>query len=724
MFRQELLDELVNLNMGPIEYDSFQTVVTRVLEKHAPLKKKYLRANNSPFMNKTLSKAVMNRSRLRNKFLKNPSNVNKIKYTKYRNYCTSLFKKEKKAYYNNLDMKSIADNRKFWKTIKPLFSDKHFGTNNISLLDGDEIISNDADVARKFNVFFSNVVKKLNIEGFETDYFFDPEIDNISNIIEKFKAHPSIIQIKENVKVEVKFEFSKVSEFEINKKLVSLNKKKPSTHNNIPTRVLVENADIISPFITDIYNDSVLRSEFPASLKFADVTPAHKKDDRTVEDNYRPVSILPSVSKVYERTMHVEFFSFVNKFLSPFLFGFRKGYNTQQCLIVMLERWKKAIDQGKLAGALLTDLSKAFDCLNHELQIAKLEAYGFGHKSLLYIHSYLTDRKHRTKVNGSFSEWADISCGVPQGSILGPLLFNIYLNDIFFFLKECDIANYADDNTPYVTDKKIDTLLQKLYTDTSLLSRWFKYNFLQMNADKCHLLISNRDKDVSIILENEIIECSSSVKLLGVTIDNKLNFSEHLSKLCKKVSSKLHAFARISNYMSRDKLRVIMKSFIESQFSYCPLIWMFHSRVMNSRINKLHERGLRLVYKDPNLSFGDLLQKDNSFTIHQRNLQKLATEMYKTYNDLSPELMKSIFPIRDISYEIRNKNPFRSANVSTVHNGTETLSFRGPKTWALVPEDIKSSNSLGEFKNKIRNWKPIGCTCRLCREYVNNLGFL
>ena len=221
----------------------------------------------------------------------------------------------------------------------------------------------------------------------------------------------------------------------------------------------------------------------------------------------------------------------------------------------MLERWKKAIDQGKLVGALLTDLSKAFDCLNHELLIAKLEAYGFGHKSLLYIYSYLTDRKQRTKVNGSFSVWGDISCGVPQGSILGPLLFNIYLNDIFFFLKECDIANYADDNTPYVTDIKIDTLLQKLYTNTSLLSRWFKDNFLQMNADKCHLLISNRDKDVSIILENEIIECSSSVKLLGVTIDNKLNFSKHLSKLCKKVSSKLHALARILNYMSQDKLQ-------------------------------------------------------------------------------------------------------------------------------------------------------------------------
>ena len=165
---------------------------------------------------------------------------------------------------------------------------------------------------------------------------------------------------------------------------------------------------------------------------------------------------------------------------------------------------------------------------------------------------------------------------------------------------------------------------------------WFKDNYLKMNADKCNLLICNQNKDVSIILENDTIDCSNSVKLLGITVDKKLNFSEHISKLCKKVSSKLHALARISNLMNQSKLRLIMKSFIESQFSYCPLVWMFHSRSLNNRINKLHERGLRLVYKDSHLTFEELLHKDKSFTIHHRNLQKLATEMYKIHNNLSP----------------------------------------------------------------------------------------
>ena len=148
---------------------------------------------------------------------------------------------------------------------------------------------------------------------------------------------------------------------------------------------------------------------------------------------------------------------------------------------------------------------------------------------------------------------------------------------------------------------------------------------------------------------------------------------------------------------------------------------MFHSRTLNNRINRLHERALRLVYKEPILTFEELLRKDNSFTIHHRNLQKLATEMYKIKNDRSPTFMKFIFPNRKISYNLRNINPFQSTNVRTVYYGTETISFRGPKIWALVPDEIKNSTSLTLFKRKIKNWEPRECTCRLCKPFISNL---
>ena len=244
----------------------------------------------------------------------------------------------------------------------------------------------------------------------------------------------------------------------------------------------------------------------------------------------------------------------------------------------------------------------------------------------------------------------------------------------------------------------------------------------KMNADKCHLLVCNHSDELSVNIDNEIIRGSKDVKLLGITIDNKLDFGKHVARLCSKVSLKLHALVRISNFMKEDKLRIIMKAFIESQFGYCPLIWMFHSRMLNNRINKLHERALRIVYKNSNLTFEELLQKDKSFTIHHRNLQKLATEMYKIKNNYSPLMMKHIFPDSTNPYKLRNKNPVQTNNVRTVFNGTETLSYRGPKTWALVPEEIRQVNSLIEFKRRIKRWKPVGCTCRLCKVYINNLG--
>ena len=607
----------------------------------------------------------------------------------------------------------------------PLFSEKHFSSKKITLVECEEIISNDHDIAETFNTYFGNIVQSLDIEGFRTyDYSYKPKLDYISNIVGKFQNHPSIIKIKENVKIEERFCFKPISELIINEKIDSLDKRKPTTYNNIPTRVLVENKDIISPIITEMYNESTHQSIFPNALKLADVTPAHKKEERTMKGNYRPVSILPPVSKIYERNIFDQTSSYIDTYLSPYLFGFRKGYSTQYCLTVMIDKWQKALDDGKIAGALLTDLSKAFDCLNHELLIAKLEAYGFDNSSLNYIYSYLSDRKQRTKVNNSYSEWCNIRTGVPQGSILGPLLFNIYINDIFYFVSKSDIANYADDNTPYSVEDTLDSLLGALENDTDILIQWFSDNYLKLNADKCHLLISNHNKDICINVEDEVIECENSVKLLGITLDNKLRFNEHVSNICKKVSQKLHVLARVSNYMGQDKLRVLMKAFIESQFAYCPLVWMFHSRTLNNRINRLHERALRLVYKNSHLTFEELLRKDNSFTIHRRNLQKLAIEIYKVKNNLAPTLIQDIFQIRDIPYNLRSMNPFVSANVNTVYNGTETISFRGPKTWALVPDEIKNATSLSEFKRKIKKWDPKGCTCRLCKTYIQNIGFI
>ena len=185
------------------------------------------------------------------------------------------------------------------------------------------------------------------------------------------------------------------------------------------------------------------------------------------------------------------------------------------------------------------------------------------------------------------------------------------------------MANYADDNTIYSVDDNVTNLLKTLETETNLVLKWFRINEMKANDDKCHLLVANQE-NVSVTLGNKIIEATDSVELLGVTIDKNLDLNEHVSNLCKKGNQKLHALARISNYLSKDKLKIIMKTFIQSQFNYCPLTWMFHNRTLNNKINKLHERALRIVYKNDSLTFQELLDKDDSITIHQRKSTKAS----------------------------------------------------------------------------------------------------
>ena len=238
---------------------------------------------------------------------------------------------------------------------------------------------------------------------------------------------------------------------------------------------------------------------------------------------------------------------------------------------------RKAFDERKVAGAILTDLSKAFDCLSHELLIAKLEAYGFDKSALKFIYDYLKKRMQRTKVNGSYSTWRELLNGVPQGSILGPLLFNIFINDVFFFLKNTKIANFADDNTTYTVENDIMELLKTLESETFSVLNWFRINEMKPNQDKCHLLVADIDhkyyySNSYVYLENAFLESEDSVKLLGIKIDKNLNFKEHITSLLKEGNNKLHALMRIKQYLTKDKLRLIMKTFIESQFNYCPLL--------------------------------------------------------------------------------------------------------------------------------------------------------
>ena len=206
---------------------------------------------------------------------------------------------------------------------------------------------------------------------------------------------------------------------------------------------------------------------------------------------------------------------------------------------------KKAVDNGNVFGALLTDLSKAFDCLPHDFIIAKLNSYGFSLIALNLIHNYLTKRKQRTKINHSYSSWEDILSEMPQGSILGQILFNIFLSDLFLIVDDIDLTNYADDNTIYKEHENIDDLIVSLQDVAAKLFKCFSDNQMKGNTDKCHLVLS-KDESSEIHIGDSIIKSSTCEKLLGIKIDSKLRFDDHIQDLCNKANRKLRALARVT----------------------------------------------------------------------------------------------------------------------------------------------------------------------------------
>ena len=243
-------------------------------------------------------------------------------------------------------------------------------------------------------------------------------------------------------------------------------------------------------------------------------------------------------------------------------------------MITLIGKWENNVDNSGAFGALLTDLSKAFNCLPHELLIAKLNAYGFHKSSLKLMHSYLPNRKERVNINDTYSSWSEIFFGVPQGSILGPLLFNIFICDMFYFLEDFDIANYADDSTPHWAGKSAEFVLNNLEQLSTILFKWLNNNYMKVNTGKGHLLLSGNSRATATI-ENSYIESEDEQVLLGITIDSNLTFENHINSICNKTSQKLNALARIAPYMNIQKGRTIIKSFVTSQFSYCPLILNF-----------------------------------------------------------------------------------------------------------------------------------------------------
>ena len=700
----------LKLSLNSKDFVHFNKIISTVLNEHAPLKEKMIRGNDKPFITKEIRKEIWNRSRLKNKANKSGLPSDYINFKKQRNFVTSLVRQKKRNFFNEIEITD--DKKKFWKACKPYLSKNFIPVNDrICLKNNDSFITDEKEIAGYFNYYFANITSNLNLDPWKPDGLSYTNINNHS-ISPDFCTHPSILKINEKYNDKI-FNFEPVKPDTVFEVISSLKK----GSGTVPLSIVKLLSKPFCENICDSINSCINNCLFPDELKWADIIPIFKKGDHTDCKNYRPISILPTFSKVFEKIIFDQINSFFQDKFSNFLCGFRKGFSTQTALIKLLQKWQHSLDQKGIIGTVLIDLSKAYDCIRHDLLLAKLEAYGFSNKSILLLLSYLKGRKQRVKLFSTFSTWLEVNFGIPQGSILGPLLFNIFINDIFLFLQETEICNFADDNTLFACDISIENVLYRLNNDLGIINHWFKNNSLVANPSKFQLMflgVKNVD-NISINILDNVISSQTEVELLGVTIDHKLTFSSHIKKICNNASNKLCAILRLRKSMSISQAKLLVNAHVLSNFFYCPLIWMFCRKGDMSRINRIHKRALRTIYNNFDFSLDELLELDNSCTIHQKHLQFLMIEVFNSINHNNPELMWDLFCSKDQPYHLRNQNLLKLPTAKTTKYGTNSLIFRGSLIWNSLPNTLKLSNTLSIFKNNIKSWKCTTCTCIYCK---------
>ena len=610
-------------------------------------------------------------------------------------------RKESLKYYFS---KNCAKHDKpFWSTISPFFTDKkRRNGNGIILSEGENIIVDGKKVCDIFNDYFSNIAHTI---GFE-----DP-VSSVTDSLEKHKMHSSVVKIKhEHADLSDSFSFSPVSHDDVRKKLRNINIRKATGYDNIPGKLLRTAYDELSIPFANLINKCMGQNNYPETMKYAEVSPIYKKENNLHKGNYRPVSVLTAVSKIYESVINEQMVDYFMNIFDKFLTAFRKKHSCQSLSIKLIEDWKEALDRNEIVGAVSMDLSKAFDCLPHGLMISKLHAYGFSVPACELIANYLTGRKQRVKIGDNKSNWVTLKKGVPQGSILGPLLFNIFINDLFLFIEKCNLYNYADDDTLSKSSKELHDVLSCLRHDCDIALDWFAANGMQANPGKFQFMVVSTKHVGSQTLSlgtDTVIKSDDCVKVLGVRLDSRLSFSEHVSVSCGKAAKQLNALARVSKFLDFKSRKIIYNSFILSNFSYCPLVWHFCGKKNNNKIEKIQERSLRILYNDYHSSYEQLLEKADTTTMLTARLKAMTLEVYKCAGFLNAPCVGDMFHKKELHYAMRNEMKLIQPQRRTTRYGLRSVSYVGAKLWNDLVNQFTdvSSLDLAAFKSFLNTWK-------------------
>ena len=677
-------------------YKEFITNLKKLLDQYFPIVRlSRSKAKNKPFVTAGIRVSIRHRDKLYQNYLKNKSELNRQIWKKYSNKVRELLRKSEIMFYKDQLDEHSGNCQNLWKTFGKILNNKKSSSHVVNHIKiNNKKISDSYQIAQEFNKYFCSIGEKL-AENFEN-------------------TSPNHLTYLRN-KVESSFFFHKINENELEREINKLDNKKSSGFDDISVKFLKVCKPVIIKPLVQIFNKSVLTGEYPDELKIAKVIPLFKSGEKALMNNYRPISLLSIINKLFEKLIYKRLRKFLIKYnvLYNYQFGFRPGYSTDMALIEIVDNIKTAIDDNKFVCGIFLDLTKAFDTVNHKILLDKLNHYGIRGITNTFFKSYLSNRRQFVQVNGSKSEHLPITCGVPQGSVLGPLLFLLYINDIANLSPLGSIRLFADDTNIFIEHDNLEQLYNNAKTLIEYLFMWFKDNKLTVNSNKSSFTIfttkhkrSNNDIPDILSVNNVNILMRSSTKYLGVFIDEDLNWKIHINQLTNGLRTLFPVFYNIRKYLTINQVKTLYYTMIYSKIKYGIVVYGTSNETFLKSVQIIQNQLLKVLTEKPyRYSTNQLHTELKLIKVEDIFKQEVLSFVFNFYTSKLPPVFNSYFTpfsnIHDIGTRNRNTSfviPHHNSNF-----GSSSLKVKGACMWNALSNESKSIKTIKPFRKALKD---------------------